>query len=468
MNRSTLRSVEGSEGAMRVWTDFQTSRESIDRIAVERVLARAGLEPIGEHQPRVGPGLLFFDTISPELCAFVRETSRDGLERVLAVGSSRVAFSSGSPWLLLSAGAADVFRWDHSADPATEIAARLRRWETVDALAASRLVQDMLVGRSPLWTRTVRQVVDVARFTDAAVLITGESGTGKELVARLIHALDARERKGELVVLDCTTVVPTLSGSEFFGHERGAFTGAVAARDGAFAAADGGTLFLDEIGDLPLPLQAELLRVIQEGMYKRVGSNVWRKTSFRLLCATNRDLLQETSEGHFRKDLYYRIAAWHCRLPSLREHAGDIPLLTHHFLSKARPGEAAPALDEAVAELLLTRAYPGNVRELRQLVARIVSRHEGPGPITVGDVPPEERPTGDWQGAAWHDERFEQGIRHALARGVTLRELSRVVGEIAIRIAVAEEGNLRRAAHRLGVTDRALQLRKAAGRTRSA
>jgi len=453
---------------MRVWTQFQTSGESIDRVAVGRALVEAGLDPFEEQSPRVGPGLVFFDAVSPELCGFVRESSRDGLKRVLAVGSSRSALAGGGPWRLLSAGAADVLTWDHSGNPAAEIAARLRRWETVDALAESRRVQETLVGRSPLWIRTVRQVVEVAHFTDAAVLITGESGTGKELVARLIHALDARERKGELVVLDCTTVVPTLSGSEFFGHERGAFTGAVVARDGAFAAADGGTLFLDEIGDLPLQLQAELLRVTQEGMYKRVGSNVWRKTSFRLLCATNRDLLQEASDGHFRKDLYYRIAAWHCHLPSLRERAGDIPLLIRHFLNDARPGDETPTLDEAVAELLLTRAYPGNVRELRHLVARIGGRHEGPGPITVGDVPPEERPTVDWRGAAWHDEGFEERIRQALARGVTLRELSRVVSEIAIRIAVAEEGSLRRAANRLGVTDRALQLRKASGRNRSA
>src|SRR5262245_25161495 len=453
---------------MQAWTHFQTGSESIDRLTIDRALASAGVETVSDQRSRANPGLLFFDTITSELCDFLRETSREGLERVLAICSSRTALNGGGPWRLLRAGAADVFAWDNSQDPGAEVAARLRRWAAVDALAASGPVQDTLVGRSLVWIRTVRQIVEVARFTDAAVLITGESGTGKELVARLIHKLDARERKGELVVLDCTTVVPTLSGSEFFGHERGAFTGAVATRDGAFAAADGGTLFLDEVGELPLPLQAELLRVIQEGMFKRVGSNVWRRTNFRLLCATNRDLLQETAEGHFRKDLYYRIAAWHCHLPSLRERVSDIPLLTHHFLAGARPHEEAPALDPAVAELLLTRAYPGNVRELRQLVARIRSRHEGRGSITVGDVPPEERPTIEQPDVTWHDERFEQSIRHALARGVTLRELSRVVGEIAIRIAVAEEGSLRRAAQRLGVTDRALQLRKAAGRNRSA
>ena len=452
---------------MRVWTCFRTGSESIPRGVVDQALAEAELEPMEEHGSRVGPGLLFFDTIAPDLCDLLREISRGGLERVLAIGSSRSAFNRGSSWLLLSAGASDVFAWDHFENPAAEIAARLRRWEAVDALVDSPLVQDGLVGRSPVWRRIVRQIVEVARFTDASVLITGESGTGKELVARLIHTLDSRVNKGELVILDCTTVVPTLSGSEFFGHEKGAFTGAMAARDGAFAMADGGTLFLDEVGDLPLPLQAELLRVIQEGMYKRVGSNTWRKTSFRLLCATNRDLLQEESQGHFRKDLYYRITAWNCRLPSLRERTEDIPLLIQHFLGRSGADGKALELDGAVTELLLTRSYPGNIRELRQLVARIGSRHEGPGPITVGDVPAEERPSGEWQTAAWHDDRLEQCIRHALARGVTLRELSKAVGEIAIRIAVEDEGNLRRAARRLGVTDRALQLRKAAGRTRA-
>jgi transcriptional regulator with GAF, ATPase, and Fis domain len=325
-------------------------------------------------------------------------------------------------------------------------------------------VQNLLVGRSSAWTRVVRQVVEIARFTDASVLVTGESGTGKELVARMIHDLDSRPRKGELVVVDCTTVVPTLSGSEFFGHEKGAFTGAVTTRDGAFALADGGTLFLDEIGDLPLQLQGELLRVVQEGMYKRVGSNAWRRTSFRLLCATNRNLLEESAAGRFRRDLYYRIAAWKCHLPSLRERSEDIPLLTQHFLAQSRPGATVSLVDDAVGELLLTREYPGNVRELKQLVSRIGSRHEGPGPISVGDVPAEERPRPDWQGGPWHDERLELCIREAIAHGVTLRELIRVVGETAIRVATVDEGTLRGAARRLGVTDRALQLRKAASR----
>jgi transcriptional regulator with GAF, ATPase, and Fis domain len=286
------------------------------------------------------------------------------------------------------------------------------------------------------------------------------------LVARAIHNLDPRPNKGALVVLDCTTIVPTLSGSEFFGHEKGAFTGAIAVRDGAFAMADGGTLFLDEIGELPMTLQAELLRVIQEGVYKRVGSDVWRRANFRLLCATNRDLLQEACEGRFRADLYYRIAAWVCSLPSLRERVDDIPLLAQYFLSATRPKGKAPEFDNPVKEFLLRRSYPGNIRELKHLVARMCGRHEGPGPITVGDIPPAERPSMEWNGSGWDDDQFEQQIRRALAHGVTLRQLNRSVSEVAIRLAIADAGNVRAAANQLGVSARALHLRKAANRER--
>jgi len=267
------------------------------------------------------------------------------------------------------------------------------------------------------------------------------------------------------IVVDCAAVVPSLSGSEFFGHEKGAFTGAVAAREGAFAMADGGTLFLDEVGELPPPLQAELLRVIQEGMYKRVGSNVWRRTNFRLLCATNRSLLDPDSESLFRRDLYHRIAAWTCHLPTLRDRVDDIPILSRHFLRLASPGEEEMELDEPVARFLAERAYPGNVRDLKNLVFRIRSRHVGPGPITVGDIPPEERPCAAHEEGTWDEQGFEQCIRRALTRGVTLREIRNAAGEIAVRIAFAEEkGNLQQAARRLGITNRALQMRRAARR----
>ena len=216
-----------------------------------------------------------------------------------------------------------------------DVAARFERWSAVDELVASPIVQKNLVGTSRAWRALLRQVVEVARFTASPVLILGESGTGKELIARLIHALDARQDKRDLVVLDCTTVVSELAGSEFFGHERGAFTGAMNPRDGAFAQADGGTLFLDEIGDLPLPLQAQLLRAVQEHTYKRVGGNSWHATRFRLLCATHRALLDDVDAGTFRADLYYRIGGVVCRVPPLRERPEDIIELFRHFVAQS-------------------------------------------------------------------------------------------------------------------------------------
>jgi transcriptional regulator with GAF, ATPase, and Fis domain len=321
-------------------------------------------------------------------------------------------------------------------------------------------------------------------FSDGPVLLLGESGTGKELLARLVHALDSRSEKGDLVVLDCTTVVPELAGSEFFGHERGAYTGAVAAREGAFALADRGTLFLDEVGELPLPLQAQLLRVVQEHTYKRVGSNNWQRTNFRLVCATHRDLRQDVAAGRFRGDLYHRIASRICRLPPLAERREDILPLARQFMRSLRPSTPGVGFDQVVARFLVEREYPGNVRELRQLVERIGDRHVGPGPITTGDVPDEEWASGpiaipgemdagaggigggngssNGSGGNGGGDRFDDAVIAALDRGCGLREIGRAATEAAIRVAIAsEDGNLQRAAKRLGVTDRALQLRRA-------
>jgi transcriptional regulator with GAF, ATPase, and Fis domain len=371
-------------------------------------------------------------------------------------------------WKLVEAGAADVLSWEAAVEPAAELAERIDRWATVEEIMRSPAVQESLIGQSQAWVAVLREVVEIASFTDSAILITGETGTGKELVARLVHALDRRAGKRDFVVLDCTTVVPELSGSEFFGHERGAFTHAVTTRDGAFALADGGTLFLDEVGELPPALQAELLRVVQERTYKRVGSNTWKQTNFRLVCATNRDLRREEQQGHFRSDFYHRIASWTCRLPSLEERQEDIIPLTEYFLRKLSPCGEAPVLMPAVRDYLLLRKYPGNVRELRQLVARIACRHVGRGPISVGNIPEDERlPVARQMTDDWRDNGFEHAIRHALANGVTLREISAGAAETAIRLALQDESeNVPRAARKLGVTDRALQMRRAADRRR--
>jgi transcriptional regulator with GAF, ATPase, and Fis domain len=330
-----------------------------------------------------------------------------------------------------------VVIWDGTPDVAHLIADRLRRWHAVDELLDCPHVRDFLIGESPAWRAALRDAVEAARFTNSAVLITGESGTGKERLAELIHDLDPRRPKRKLVILDCSTVVPTLSGSEFFGHERGAFTGASTVREGAFELADGGTLFLDEVGELPVTLQAELLRVIQEGTFKRVGSNVWRKSRFRLICATNRDLAAERERGGFRSDFYFRIAGCTLHLPSLRERPEDIAGLFRYFCRQVAPDREPPPLSEPVRDLLLHRDYPGNVRDLRSLALRIIHRHLGSGPITVGDVPEHDRPArpGEDRGG---DRRLELYLRDRLAAGSSVDELTAEVRAEAFRLCSAD------------------------------
>jgi transcriptional regulator with GAF, ATPase, and Fis domain len=440
-----------------------------------RLLGNAGVTATCDHEARIScPALIYFTDTSAELLVTVRAVSNGGAERVLAVAGPDAVPTDDLAWQLVHAGASDVLAWDSCSDPVQAIVARLERWRQVDDLIASDAVSGKLVGTGAHWVRLLRQIVEVARFTCASALITGESGTGKELVARLIHQLDTRPDKGELVVLDCATVVPTLSGSEFFGHEKGAFTGAAGPRDGAFALANRGTLFLDEVGELSPQLQAELLRVIQEGMYKRIGSNAWRTTDFRLVCATNRDLVADQAAGRFRLDLYYRIAAWQFRLPPLRHRREDIELLALSFLARSRDDGTTPELEPAVRAFLRSRDYPGNVRDLRQLVDRISQRHVGCGPVTVGDVPDDDRPDGQagaggLQGAGaspWHVGQFEVSVREALAQGADLKEITRVAADTAVSVALAESGgSLQKAARSLGVTPRALQLRRATGRT---
>lgn len=449
-----------------LWYIVSSSPEVHLKLPLAGLLEQAGISsrPLDGVGPQ-GPGMVFFDRVTPHLCDVVRAASRNGAERVLGVVLPGGSIAHHDAWGLLRCGACDVLWWDHSGDPLQEIGARLKRWNAVDRLVDSPLLQNNLIGRSPAWLSVLRRVVEVASFTDSPVLITGESGTGKELIARLIHSLDPRPRKRDLVVLDCTTVVRELAGSEFFGHERGAFTGATGPRDGAFALADRGTLFLDEIGELPLPLQAQLLRVVQERTFKRVGGNQWSRTEFRLVCATNRNLAAEVAEGRFRADLFYRIGSEVCHLPPLRDRPGDVIPLFQHFFAELRPGGEPPELDEPVRDHLLCRSYPGNVRDLKHLVARIAYRHVGNGPITVGDLPEDEWPECAAETEVWRDAAFDTSIQRALAQGVGLKEIGKCATDTAIRIALdTENGNVQRAAQMLGVTDRALQMRRAASR----
>lgn len=233
-----------------------------------------------------------------------------------------------------------------------------------------------LVGSSPAMLE-VQRLIERAKQNRASVLIRGESGTGKELVARAIYQGEARQ--GHFVVVNCAAISEGLIESELFGHARGAFSGAVGDREGLFEAADGGTLFLDEIGDIPPKLQTKLLRALQEGEFRRVGENRLRHAAVRVIAATNRDLERAIETGLFREDLYYRLNVIPINLPPLRERSDDIPRLARHFLQKHQRG-ALPAMQmsEGAFERLLEYEFPGNVRELENIVVRALSLSPGP------------------------------------------------------------------------------------------
>ncbi|MEO5858006.1 MAG: sigma 54-interacting transcriptional regulator [Pyrinomonadaceae bacterium] len=229
-----------------------------------------------------------------------------------------------------------------------------------------------LIGESPLWTKIVQQI-DLVGSSDATVLLTGESGTGKEMVARALHEAGPRRDK-PLVRVNCAAISPELFESEFFGHVKGAFTGAFKDRVGRFQLADGGTIFLDEIGELPLRLQGKLLRVLQEKQFERVGEDRTRTVDVRVIAATNRDLWAEVEKGNFRQDLFYRISVFPIHLPPLRERPEDIAPLARHFLNTlaGKSQKASSKLTANDIRVLRRYSFPGNVRELQNIIERAV------------------------------------------------------------------------------------------------
>jgi DNA-binding NtrC family response regulator len=242
----------------------------------------------------------------------------------------------------------------------------------VEKMEALRVAQDHaagqgLIGRSPSFLHMLGLVARVAP-SQAAVLLLGESGTGKELVAHAVHEASKRANRA-LVPVDCASLPENLFESELFGHERGAFTGANSARGGLVEAASGGTLFLDEVGDIPLTMQVKLLRLLETGTYRRVGSTEQRHADIRVVAATHRDLDQMVAQGRFREDLYYRLSTFPIHLPALRERREDIPLLTHALLSRVA-AQRKLLVSSGALEALQAQNYPGNVRELRNLLER--------------------------------------------------------------------------------------------------
>ena len=235
----------------------------------------------------------------------------------------------------------------------------------------------------------IRKLIRMVGPTDANVLIYGESGTGKEMIAREMH--NYSERCGKpMIKINCSAIPRELFESEFFGHARGAFTGAVKNRIGYFQAADGGTLFLDEVGEIPIYLQSKLLRVLQEGEYQRVGEDVVRKVDVRIISATNRNLHAEIQSGRFREDLYYRLQVFPVTVPSLRERKMDIPLLAEHFikLSSKKMNRPCLRLSERQLQRLVAYDWPGNIRELQNIVERIVITAQPDQVLLELDRPP--------------------------------------------------------------------------------
>lgn len=242
-----------------------------------------------------------------------------------------------------------------------------RELEQARVQLSERMPDTAIVGQSQGMQR-VMMLIDRVAQSSAPVLVTGESGTGKEMVARLLHQRSPRCHR-PFIVVNCGALTETLMEAELFGHERGAFTGAIRKRDGRFKAADGGTIFLDEIAELPLSAQAKLLRVLQEGTFEPLGTNITHKVDVRVISATHRNLRERATEGTFREDLFFRVNVIELPLPPLRERAGDLPLLVQHFLRRFTPRDRpVPSIARGAWTLLARHAYPGNVRELSHAI----------------------------------------------------------------------------------------------------
>jgi DNA-binding NtrC family response regulator len=304
---------------------------------------------------------------------------------------------------------------------------------------------DQLIGRSPGWIDAFKRVGQVAQ-TDLSVLLEGETGTGKEIVAKVIHRSSLRSKR-VFVAVNCAAIPEDLVESELFGHERGSFTGAALQRIGSFEQAEGGTIFLDEIGELPLSVQPKLLRVLQEKSFQRVGGSRTLQVNVRVIAATNRTLATEVENGRFRADLFYRLNAFRIELPPLRERRSDILLLCEYFLERYAARNLAPRsiLDPGAKASLENYDYPGNVRELEQLINKLAVQAGG-RPITGADVngvlkAAAARPESDLE--RWEALPFHEAVA----------KWERYLIERALRLS---GGNKSDAARRLGIQRRLL------------
>jgi two-component system nitrogen regulation response regulator GlnG len=345
---------------------------------------------------------------------------------------------------------------------AVEVARRMREPAVVAETAADPDVEGAIVGSCPAMREVYKAIGRVAG-QDVPVLITGESGTGKELVARALYQHSKRAKK-PFLALNCAAIPENLLESELFGHEKGAFTGADRRRIGKFEQVSGGTLFLDEVGDMPLALQAKILRVLQEQAFERVGGNETVHTNVRLIAATHRDLKTWSEQGKFRPDLYYRLNVFAIHLPPLRERGDDLDVLVRHFVRRFNRELGREVQDVALEALARLRAYswPGNLRELQSVLKQALLRAHGPVllpdflpelPETHGEpAAPVAPPPGGFDPEAFIRQRLGPDTRDLYAE--THRELDRLLLSCVLEYT---GGNQLRAALLLGIARRTLR-----------
>jgi len=408
-------------------------------------------------------GLVFINGIADyeNLISFLQFHIKGQGQRVCVLNIGTDILNTDCKIRILKYGAEYVYERDFFIGTIDFLIDRLNRWVIIERLLNSPIITKRIVGKSIATISMLRQVIEAAFYSQNNILILGERGVGKEQIANIIHELDTRTEKGDLTILDCTTLKKELSGSELFGHERGSYTGADYARDGAITLAHKGSFFLDEITELPANLQAEFLRVVQEGTYKKVGSNIWRHSQFRLIAATNRNIKMSVDQGEFRSDLFDRVATTVIEIPSLNERKEDIPLIIDFYLKKIFNGRL-PAIESEVYEVLRNRDYPGNIRELKNEVHNICMRYSGNGPITLGDLPKAsfDLPLLD-DGIKWYEKtELVELINQAIDEGYELKKIEEAIQSIATRITLQRVGKSKDASRILGKSERWIQMQK--------
>jgi len=415
--------------------------------------ATTGIEVVDKVKES-SPDLVIMDVRMPELDGIealsrVKATSpKTAVLIMTAFGSSNAAIRA------MELGAFDYITKPFELDKISHTVKRVLDYQDltqeVEVLRdeISTLVQtERIVGNSPAMQDVYKTIGKVAK-ADATVLVSGESGTGKELVAEALH-YNSNRRSGPLVKVSCAALPETLLEAELFGHEKGSFTGAMTQRRGRFEMADKGTIFLDEIGEMTMPTQTKLLRVLQERKIERIGSNLPIKVDIRIICATNKDLQRQVEQGKFRDDLYYRLNVINIHMPPLRDRKEDIPSLVEHFLAKHRYSATAQpaAISEEAIRRLMEYNWPGNVRELENVIERAVVLSRGQI-ITSRELPFGEHDVGEGEDAEGDESKADSSFFK--------KSVAQFEKDLIMKALRDANGNRSKAAEMLGIYRRLL------------